>query len=104
MYGTIAKIKGKPGALEVLKKMEQQRQPKGAIASYIYQMDSDPNELWMVVMFESKATYLANAESPEQDTEFRQVRQFMEEDPEWHDGEIVFKVTQEAHPSLFPTP
>jgi hypothetical protein len=85
MYGTIARITAKPGALEALKKMEQRR-PAGFVVSYIYQME----ELWMVVLFESKAAYFANAESAEQNAEYEQVRQFMQADPEWHDGLIVF--------------
>jgi quinol monooxygenase YgiN len=89
MYGTIARITAKPGALEALKEMEK-RHPAGYIASYIYQMDANPGELWMVVLFENKEAYFANAESAEQDREYRQVRQFMASDPEWHDGGVVF--------------
>lgn len=91
MYGTIARMKTKPGALELLKKLER-RQPKGFIGSYIYQMDADPNELWIVVMFESKQAYLENADSPEQDKEYRQLRELLREDPIWNDGEVVFEI------------
>jgi quinol monooxygenase YgiN len=91
MYGTIARMKTKPGALELLKKLEM-RQPKGLVGSYIYQMDADPNELWMVVMFESKQAYLENADSPEQDKEYRQLRELLREDPIWNDGEVVFEI------------
>ena len=93
MYGTIARMKTKPGALELLKKLEM-RQPKGFIGSYIYQMDADPNELWMVVMFESKQAYLENADSPEQDKEYRQLRELLREDPIWNDGEVVFEMKE----------
>ncbi len=94
MYGTIAKLKTKPGGLEALRQelgqMETGRRPAGYINSYVYLSDKDPNELWLVVMFENKAAYVANAESPEQDKEFRKLMQFLTEEPEWHDGEVVF--------------
>jgi quinol monooxygenase YgiN len=90
MYGTIAKIKGKEGALEAIVKMENGRQPKGAVSSYVFQSDEEADELWLVAIFEDKESYFANAESPEQDYEYRRLRQHLTADPEWHDGEIVF--------------
>jgi len=90
MYGTIAKLKVKPGALEEIRKMETGRQPEGYIGSYVFQSDQDANELWLVAIFEDKETYLANADSPEQNQEYRSMRQFLWSDPEWHDGAIVF--------------
>jgi hypothetical protein len=89
MYGTIARIAAKAGALEALKAMEQRR-PAGFVASYIYQMDANPDELWLVVVFESQEAYLANARSAEQDAEYWRARAFMQSDPEWHDGAVVF--------------
>lgn len=94
MYGTIARLTAKPGALEVLhqelNQMETGRHPAGYLTSYVYQSDKDANELWLVVMFENKAAYVANAESPEQDKEFRKLMQSLAAEPEWHDGEVVF--------------
>jgi quinol monooxygenase YgiN len=91
MYGTIARMKTKPGAMELLKKLEMRR-PKGFLGSYVYQMDADPNELWMVVMFESKQAYMENADSPEQNEEYLQLRELLVEDPVWNDGEVVFEM------------
>jgi quinol monooxygenase YgiN len=90
MYGTIAKLKAKPGALEALRQMESSRRPTGYLGSYVFKSDNDPNELWLVVFFENKATYMANADSPEQDKEFRKLMEALSAEPEWHDGEIVF--------------
>jgi hypothetical protein len=39
--------------------------------------------------WDSKEAYTSNANTPEQDARFRRLREFMETDPEWHDGEIV---------------
>lgn len=91
MYGTIAKMKTKPGALKALKVMES-RKPKGMIATYVYQMDQNPEEFWMAVVFESKEAYRANAESPEQNREFLKLMESLVEEPAWHDGEIILKV------------
>jgi hypothetical protein len=33
---------------------------------------------------------VANAESPEQDKRYREMLQWLEGEPEWHDGEIVY--------------
>ena len=90
MYGTIAKLNAKSGALEELSKMGTRRKPAGYIGSYVYKSDNDPNELWLVAIFKDRATYMANAASPEQDKEFRGLMQFLNSEPEWHDGEIVF--------------
>jgi quinol monooxygenase YgiN len=89
MYGTIARIKAKKGALEQLRKMETGRQPAGYVQSYVFQSDNDPDELWLVAIFKDKTAYTANAASPEQDKEFRALMEFLESEPEWHDGEIV---------------
>ena len=89
MYGTIARMKIKPGGLEALNKMDQRR-PPGFEGTLIYRMDADPNEIFMVVLFEDKESYLANAQSPEQHQEYMMVRERLAADPEWHDGQIVY--------------
>jgi len=91
MYGTIAKLSAKQGALQELSKMETGRQRAGFIGSYVFKSDKDPNELWLVAIFENKDLYVANANSPEQDKEFRNLMDFLKTEPEWHDGEIVFE-------------
>lgn len=97
MYGTIAKMKVKPGALESLKrfaKSESDGSIKGFLGQYVYQMDDNPGELYLAVMFDSKESYIANADSPEQNERFLEMMEYLSAEPEWHDGEIVF-----AHPS-----
>jgi quinol monooxygenase YgiN len=90
MYGTIARMKAKPGALKALKDMES-RKPKGLLATYVYQMDQNPDELWMAVVFENREAYHANANSPEQNTEFLKLMENLVSEPEWHDGEIILE-------------
>jgi len=90
MYGTIARLKAKKGSIEQLRKMEMGRRPAGYVGSYVFQSDASQDELWLVAIFKDKASYVANAESPEQDQEFRNLMQYLTAEPEWHDGEIVF--------------
>jgi quinol monooxygenase YgiN len=93
MYGTVARIRAKPGVEKQLLEMineEQELQIPGLISQYFYRMDADPNEFYLVVIFENRQTYTANADSPEQDARYREFRALLAEDPEWHDGEIVY--------------
>jgi quinol monooxygenase YgiN len=93
MYGTVARIKTKPGMeaklKEAMKKFDTRYVP-GAINAYMYRTDANPDEYYLVAVFQDKDTYLANAESPEQDKEYNQLRELLVADPEWHDGEIVY--------------
>ncbi len=94
MYGTVARMKFKPGKSQQFAEMmeqqrDQQRAIPGSIASYVYQMDKDPNEFYLAVVFESKEAYVANANSPEQNQDFLRLMEYLESEPEWHDGEIV---------------
>ena len=89
MYGTIAKLKVLPGAMDAIRAMEARR-PTGIVTSYVLKADTDPDELWLVALFESKQAYEANAASPEQDAEYWALRKLLQQDPEWHDGAIVF--------------
>ena len=98
MYGTVARIRVKPGAdkqLLELTKSESALKIPGFIGQYVYRMNADPNEYYLVVIFEDRESYLANADSPEQDARYREFRSLLEEDPEWHDGEIVFGESRE---------
>jgi quinol monooxygenase YgiN len=97
MYGTIARMKAKPGAEAQLgeqMRIFEQAHVEGAVGSYVYRMDSDPTEYYLAVVFTSKEAYVANANAPEQDARYRQLLQFLDGPPEWHDGEIVYSSRQ----------
>ena len=49
--------------------------------------DRSPNELIGVAIFRDKASYIANADDPEQHAWFMKLREALEADPEWEDGE-----------------
>ena len=42
----------------------------------------------MQAIFEDRATYDANADDPKQHEMYVKYRALLEEEPEWHDGEI----------------
>lgn len=93
MYGTVARMRAKPGVeaqLAEQMRIFEQAHVEGALGSYVYQMDNDPSEYWLAVIFTSKEAYVANAQSPEQDARYRQLLEYLAGPPEWHDGEIVY--------------
>jgi len=92
MYGTVAKMKANPGSGSLLAEMASQMDkdpPPGMVGYLVYQMDADPNEYMMAVVFQDKQSYVANAESPEQHTRYEGYRALLAEEPQWHDGEVV---------------
>ena len=94
MYGTIARMKIDPSKLQELIEVGQRMgTAPGQVAGYVYRMDADPGEMFLVAVFESKDAYWANAQSPEQHLRFMELRALLLEDPEWHDGEIVNEMT-----------
>jgi antibiotic biosynthesis monooxygenase (ABM) superfamily enzyme len=98
MYGTIARLKAKAGKGAELMTWGQQVDDikiAGHIGEFIYRMDADPNEYYMAVVFDSKESYVANANSPDQNNRYEEMLALLESAPEWHDGEIVH-----AHPKL----
>ncbi len=89
MYGTVARLRAKPGKEAELRSYVVERKPKGMVGGAIYQLDSDPRAFIMTVLFEDKASYHANAQDPAQDREYQRLRGLLSEDPIWDDGEVV---------------
>jgi len=90
MYRTVAKLTVKPGHVNALRSAMASSSPHpGSVAGHVYQMDDDPNVLYLVAMFESKAAYRADADRPETNAEFEKMMQFLVAEPEWHDGEVM---------------
>jgi quinol monooxygenase YgiN len=94
MYGTIARLRIRPGMDAELERLsrEEQAEVPGIVFQYVYRTDDDPQELYLVVGFATKEAYRANAESPEQHARYEAYRALLDTEPEWHDGEIVFSV------------
>ena len=96
MYGTIARMRLKPGMEERFREVEfaDATEIPGFLFSHMYRMDAGGNEYYLVVGFESREAYRRNAESPEQHQRYLQYRELLEEEPEWHDGEVIFSFEQ----------
>jgi quinol monooxygenase YgiN len=94
MFGSIAKVKLKPGSFEKMfdltKSNIEGRPVKGRVFNAVFRSQSDPDELWSVVGFENEAAYRANANNPQTSEVAEQLKQLMAAPPEWHDGEIVW--------------
>jgi heme-degrading monooxygenase HmoA len=95
MYGTVARLRVKAGQERAFTAYGERRstqldQTSGFVATYIYQMDNNPREFYLVVMFDNKDSYFANANSEEQNQQFMEMMQYLEGEPEWHDGEVIF--------------
>lgn len=92
MYGSVSRWRvkeGKQAELEhLLNEIARERAP-GSRALNVYHSDADPHEYWVAGVFESREAYASNSATPEQTGRFERLRELMESDPEWHDGEVV---------------
>ena len=91
MYGSVARIRVKPGQEAELRRLgrEAAAQIPGFVFEHVYRTDAGANEYYLVVGFESERAYRANAASPEQHRRYEAYRALLAAEPEWHDGEIV---------------
>jgi quinol monooxygenase YgiN len=88
MYGTIMQARVKAGhrdALSALMTDWSRIQPDGFHSFEVGWGDEDPDVIVLVVHFRDKESYVANADSPEQDAEYRQMLEHLESEPEWTD-------------------
>lgn len=96
MYGSVARWRVKEGKEDELRKLAEElmsARPAGSRSVLVYQADADSREFWVASSWDSKEAYTSNSNTPEQDQRFRQLRELMDADPEWHDGEIVIAQT-----------
>ena len=66
--------------------------PAGYRSAWLFTPDENPYDrptAFLVAVFDDRPTYVANAESPEQDARYREMRALLEDDPEWIDGSFV---------------
>ena len=92
MFGTVARMRAKPGnetALDELSKKFESRHVDGWLSTNIYRSADDSQEFWISVVFRDEASYRKNADDPVQDLWFRELMTLLEAEPEWHDGEVV---------------
>jgi quinol monooxygenase YgiN len=92
MYGTVARTRVKPEnrakLQEVFRQQGSRRTVPGMVAAYtLYEDQGDT--AWLFAVFQDRAAYDKNADDPAQDADYREYRALMEDEPEWHDGEIA---------------
>jgi len=94
MYGTVAHMRVKAGhqddLVNLIGEWNAEFRPKisGAVSGYMVREDSDPQNMIMIGIFESKDTYQKNANDPDQDQWFQRIMEHLESEPQWHDGEF----------------
>jgi heme-degrading monooxygenase HmoA len=96
MYGTVARLKIKPGSEDWFKQYAERSAreiAEGFVFSHVYKLDSGGDEYILVVAFTDKDAYVANANSPDQHKRYEEYRAHLAADPEWNDGEIIQSVT-----------
>ncbi len=95
MYGTVARLRPKPGqeqgVIEYVEYWVRERKPavRGALGGYVYRLDNDPCTWLFAIVFQDRESYRANAESAAMDADYRRLRALLVESPVWEDGEIV---------------
>jgi quinol monooxygenase YgiN len=92
MYGTVARLQVKPGSMEALQAWGSSRGDPipGYVSQTVFQMESNPNELYLIIVFTDKASYVANTQSESQIARYAEMRTMLAADPEWHDGEVIY--------------
>jgi len=92
MYGTIARLHPKADKTDELiaygRRMEDVEVP-GFRHSYLFTPDKDPYDkptVFLVAIFDDEASYKANADSPDQNDRYLEMRALLEDDPDWMDG------------------
>jgi quinol monooxygenase YgiN len=91
---TLFRFKTLPGRRQALldqfEKWEREQKSKaiGHEQTVLVASNNDPNEFMGVVRWDNTANYMKNANRPEQDTWFRELRSNLVDDPEWFDGTL----------------
>jgi quinol monooxygenase YgiN len=91
-FGTIARYKVKPGhADRFLSAMSgiEDNPPAGWNYATVFRSTTDPNEIWMTVVFESEEAYKSSANSPDMDRMYQENLKYLDGEPEWHDGHVI---------------
>lgn len=90
MYGTVAVCRVLPAdveAVRALARAEDEIGIDGYLGTDVLLSDNHDSTLLLVVRFRDRASYVANARSPEQDARYQQFRALMQADPVWFDGQ-----------------
>lgn len=92
MYGTVALCAVRAENVErmiALAAADRIGRVDGFLGVDVLVAENHPDTMLMVARFRDRASYDANADSPEQDAWYQEFRALMEADPVWYDGEWV---------------
>jgi heme-degrading monooxygenase HmoA len=91
MFGTIMRARTKPGQRDAfIEAMRQRGAPErnpGFLSAEVCAVDKDPNGVVAVIHFRDREGYMANAQRPETDADYREMLQYLDGPPEWTDVE-----------------
>ena len=90
MYGTVARIRVKPENREAFRKVTEGQgydEVAGFVTSYVL-FENDGDTAWLFAIFTDHEAYERNADDPAQHERYLEYRALLEDEPEWHDGEI----------------
>ncbi len=90
MYGTVARTRVKPENRNKLREVIQRQgndQISGFVAGYVL-WENEVDGAWIIAVFDDRASYDKNADDPGQHQRYLEYRALLEDEPEWHDGEI----------------
>ena len=98
MFGTVARVTVQPGKEHEFRTIgeqwAQQRGPStGETASYVFKLEHSTSDYFIVGIFTDREAYYANANAPETDHWYQQMRATLTADPQWNDGELVQSLT-----------
>lgn len=88
MFGTVARIRIKPGKEDDLRRIAGEitdADPPGFVRNYVLRSKDDPQEIWLVALFDSEQAYYDNASRPETNAQYERWMELTEGQPEWHD-------------------
>ena len=92
---TFWKMKTLPGKIDEIRQIMSSTEDQARIKAAGWQMTvigmrkDNPDEIWGMVTWDSSDRYYKNAESPDQDKDFQQMRKLLTADPEWFDCDVV---------------
>jgi hypothetical protein len=98
MFGSIFNMKPRRGQEANIaahfRRWERERRPAvaGAVGGFVFRPRNVAGELIGVTVFDSEDSYRVNANDPAQNEWYGELRQMLETDPEWNDGDILVAI------------
>jgi quinol monooxygenase YgiN len=98
MFGTIYQMKPRAGQEQAvadhLRRWDRERRASvsGAVAGYLFRSKEQPDVLVGVAVFDSEESYRKNADDPAQGRWYNELRQMLQADPDWNDGDVLVAI------------